>query len=57
MTVCGALCFDIICTCRQVSLDSSARATAVHPFREGNGRAISFYLDALSPRVRGDVFD
>jgi len=30
---------------------------AVHPFREGNGRAIRFYLDALSARTRGDLFD
>lgn len=30
---------------------------AVHPFREGNGRAIRFYLDALSARACGDIFD
>ena len=30
---------------------------AVHPFREGNGRAIRFYLDVLSARTRGDIFD
>lgn len=30
---------------------------AVHPFREGNGRAIRFYLDTLSARARGDIFD
>lgn len=30
---------------------------AVHPFREGNGRAIRFYLDVLSARTRGDLFD
>jgi cell filamentation protein len=30
---------------------------AIHPFREGNGRAIRFYLDVLSVRVRGDLFD
>lgn len=30
---------------------------AVHPFREGNGRAIRFYLDILSARARGDIFD
>lgn len=30
---------------------------AVHPFREGNGRAIRFYLDTLSARTRGDIFD
>lgn len=30
---------------------------AVHPFREGNGRAIRFYLDVLSARARGDLFD
>ena len=30
---------------------------AVHPFREGNGRAIRFYLDVLSARARGDIFD
>jgi cell filamentation protein len=29
---------------------------AVHPFREGNGRAIRFYLDVLSARTRGDLF-
>jgi fido (protein-threonine AMPylation protein) len=29
----------------------------VHPFREGNGRAIRFYLDVLSARARGDIFD
>ncbi len=30
---------------------------AVHPFREGNGRAIRFYLDVLLARTRGDLFD
>ena len=30
---------------------------AVHPFREGNGRAIRFYLDVLSGRARGDISD
>lgn len=30
---------------------------AVHPFREGNGRAIRFYIDVLSARTRGDLFD
>lgn len=30
---------------------------AVHPFREGNGRAIRFYLDVLSARTHGDLFD
>ncbi|MBA2734271.1 MAG: Fic family protein [Acidobacteria bacterium] len=30
---------------------------AVHPFREGNGRAIRFYMDVLSARTRGDIFD
>lgn len=30
---------------------------AVHPFREGNGRAIRFYIDVLSARARGDIFD
>jgi cell filamentation protein len=30
---------------------------AVHPFREGNGRAIRFYFDVLSARARGDIFD
>jgi cell filamentation protein len=30
---------------------------AVHPFREGNGRAIRFYLDVLSARTCGDLFD
>jgi cell filamentation protein len=30
---------------------------AVHPFREGNGRVIRFYLDTLSARTRGDIFD
>ena len=30
---------------------------AVHPFREGNGRAIRFYIDVLSARTRGDIFD
>lgn len=30
---------------------------AVHPFREGNGRAIRFYLDVLLARARGDLFD
>jgi cell filamentation protein len=26
---------------------------AVHPFREGNGRAVRFYLDVLSAHTRG----
>lgn len=30
---------------------------AVHPFREGNGRTIRFYIDVLSARMRGDLFD
>lgn len=30
---------------------------AVHPFREGNGRVIRFYIDVLSARTRGDIFD
>ena len=30
---------------------------AVHPFREGNGRTIRFYIDTLSVRTRGDLFD
>jgi cell filamentation protein len=30
---------------------------AVHPFREGNGRVIRFYMDVLSARTRGDIFD
>jgi cell filamentation protein len=30
---------------------------AIHPFREGNGRTIRFYLDVLSARARGDIFD
>lgn len=30
---------------------------AVHPFREGNARAIRFYIDVLSARTRGDLFD
>lgn len=30
---------------------------AVHPFREGNGRAIRFYADGLSAKSRGDIFD
>jgi cell filamentation protein len=30
---------------------------AVHPYREGNGRAIRFYLDVLSARARSDIFD
>jgi cell filamentation protein len=30
---------------------------AVHPFREGNGRAIRFYIDVLSARTRGELFD
>lgn len=30
---------------------------AIHPFREGNGRAIRFYIDVLSARMRGDLFD
>jgi cell filamentation protein len=30
---------------------------AVHPFREGNGRAIRFYMDVLSAKARGDIFD
>lgn len=38
-------------------LDVSKGERADHPFREGNGRAIRFYLDVLSARVRGDIFD
>jgi cell filamentation protein len=30
---------------------------AVHPYREGNGRAIRFYVDVLSAKARGDIFD
>lgn len=30
---------------------------AVHPFREGNGRAIRFYVDVLSAKTRADIFD
>lgn len=30
---------------------------AIHPFREGNGRAIRFYIDVLSARARDDIFD
>jgi cell filamentation protein len=30
---------------------------AVHPFREGNGRAIRFYIDVVSALARGDLFD
>ena len=30
---------------------------AVHPFREGNGRTIRFYIDVLSARTRGELFD
>ena len=30
---------------------------AVHPFREGNGRAIRFYVDVLSAKARADIFD
>jgi cell filamentation protein len=30
---------------------------AVHPFREGNGRAIRFYIDVLSAKARSDIFD
>jgi cell filamentation protein len=30
---------------------------AVHPFREGNGRATRFYVDVLSAKARGDIFD
>jgi cell filamentation protein len=30
---------------------------AVHPFGEGNGRAIRFYVDVLSAKARGDIFD
>jgi cell filamentation protein len=30
---------------------------AVHPFREGNGRVIRFYIDVLSAKARGDIFD
>jgi cell filamentation protein len=29
----------------------------VHPFREGNARAIRFYIDVLSALTRGDLFD
>lgn len=35
----------------------SCEINAVHPFREGNGRTIRFYLDVLSARTRGDLFD
>jgi cell filamentation protein len=31
--------------------------SAVRPFREGNGRAIRFYVDVLSAKARGDIFD
>lgn len=30
---------------------------AIHPFREGNARAIRFYIDFLSALTRGDIFD
>jgi cell filamentation protein len=30
---------------------------AVHPFREGNGRAIRFYVDVLSAKARSDIFN
>jgi cell filamentation protein len=30
---------------------------AIHPFREGNGRVIRFYIDVLSARTREDIFD
>lgn len=30
---------------------------AVHPFREGNGRTIRFYMDALAARACGELFD
>lgn len=30
---------------------------AVHPFREGNARAIRFYIDVLSALTRDDLFD
>lgn len=30
---------------------------AVHPFREGNGRAIRFHIDVLSVLTRSDLFD
>jgi cell filamentation protein len=30
---------------------------AVHPYREGNGRAIRFYIDVLSAKARGDISD
>lgn len=30
---------------------------AVHPFREGNGRAIRFFIDVLSAKARADIFD
>jgi cell filamentation protein len=29
----------------------------IHPFREGNARAIRFYIDVLSALTRGDLFD
>ena len=37
--------------------DYVCEINAVHPFREGNGRAIRFYVDVLSARARGDIFD
>lgn len=30
---------------------------AVHPFREGNGRVIRFYMDVLLARTSGNIFD
>ena len=30
---------------------------AIHPLREGNGRAIRFYIDVLYARTRSDIFD
>jgi len=30
---------------------------ALHPFREGNARAIRFYIDVLSALTRNDLFD
>jgi cell filamentation protein len=46
---------------RQTFIERAAyyacEVNAVHPFREGNGRAIRFYFDVLSARTRGDLFD
>jgi cell filamentation protein len=30
---------------------------AVHPFREGNGRTIRFFIDVLSAKARAEIFD